>query len=164
LVRAYEIESQEAIYPRVVIDEHAIIEHKRDSRLRAEHNTLEYECQAIENILATGEDGTRYIDYLHASRSEFEDVGSWLSFLDCHASLVRSGLAQSGNRRVARKFEWLVRYHDGCVAKLREETTSSDAMADELYEDGMTVDLPSFVEGLFVRPRHTTPDFPGGSA
>src|SRR5665213_2249356 len=72
LVRAYEIESEEAIYPRVVIDEHAIAEHERDPRLRGEHNTIEYEHQAIEDLLGTGEDGTRYIDYLRASRSEFE--------------------------------------------------------------------------------------------
>jgi hypothetical protein len=157
LVRAFEIESQEAIYPRIVIDDHAIAEHGRDPRLRAEHNTLEYEREAIEDLLATGEDGTRYIDYLRASRSEFEPVGSWLDFLNRHASVVRSGLAQSANRRVARKFEWLARYHDRCVAELREETKSSHAIADELYEDSVTLELPSFVEGLFVHPRQTTP-------
>jgi hypothetical protein len=155
LVRAFEIESQEAIYPRIVIDDHAIAEHWRDPRLRAEHNPIEYERQVIEDLLATGEDGTRYIDYLRASRSEFEDVGSWLAFLNRHASLVRSGLAQPGNRRVARKFEWLARYHDACVAELREETTSSNALADEISEDGMRVNLPSIVEGLFVHPRQT---------
>jgi hypothetical protein len=120
LVRAFEIESQEAIYPRIVIDEYAIAEHERDPRLRAEHNTIEDERRVIEGLLATGEDGTRYIDYLRASRSEFDDVGGWLHFLDRHASVVRSGLAQPGNRRVARKFEWLARYHNGCVAELRE--------------------------------------------
>jgi hypothetical protein len=157
LVRAFEIESQEAIYPRIVIDEYAIAEHGRDPRLRAEHNTIEYEREAIEDLLATGEDGTRYIDYLRASRSEFEDVGSWLDFLSRHATLVRSGLAQPDNRRVTRKYEWLARYHDGCVAELREETTFSNAIADQLYEDGIKVDLPSLVEGLFVHPRQTTP-------
>jgi hypothetical protein len=155
LVRAYEIESQEAIYPRIVIEEDAIAEHGRDPRLRGEHNTLEYERQAIEGLLATGEDGTRYIDYLRASRSEFEYVGGWLEFLNRHASLVRDGLAQPSNHRVARKFEWLARYHDGCVAELLEETTSSDAMADELYEDGVKVDLASLIAGLFVHTDRT---------
>ncbi len=107
--------------------------------------------------MATGEDGTRYIDYLRASRSEFEFVGGWLEFLNRHASLVRNGLAQPGNHRVARKFEWLARYHDGCVAELQEETTSSDAMAEELYEDGVKLDLASLIAGLFVHPRQTMP-------
>jgi hypothetical protein len=157
LVRAYEIESQEAIYPRIVVDEDAIAEHEHDHRLRADHNTVEYESQAIRELLATGEDGTRYIDYLRASRSEFEEVGSWLGFLDRHASLVRSGLTQPGNRRTARKYEWLARYHDGCVAELREEIKSSDAISDQLYEDGMRLTLPSVIDGLFVHPGHTTP-------
>ena len=159
LVRAHEIENQEAIYPRVVVDEHAIAEHRRDPRLRAEHNTLEYEQQAIESLLATGEDSTRYIDYLRASRSEFDyvlEAGS--NFLDRHASVVRCGLAQPSDRRIARKFEWLARYHDVCVAELQREITSSQAMADELYEDGVTLDLPSFVQGLFVDPPATAED------
>ena len=158
LVRAHEIESQEAIYPRVVVDEHAIAEHRRDPRLRAEHNTLEYEQRAIESLLTTGEDSRRYIDYLRASRSEFDYVGSWLNFLNRHASLVRRGLAQPSDGRIARKFEWLGRYHDACVAALQREITSSQAMADELYEDGVTLDLPSLVQGLYVHPPATTED------
>jgi hypothetical protein len=66
LVWAYDIENQEAIYPRIVVDEHAIAEHGQDPRLRGEHNTIEFERRAIEELLATREDGTRYIDYLRA--------------------------------------------------------------------------------------------------
>ena len=84
-------------------------------------------------------------------------MGGWLEFLNRHASLVRNGVANAGNHRVARKFEWLARYHDECVAELLEETTSSDAMADELYEDGVKVDLASLIAGFFVHPRQTTP-------
>jgi hypothetical protein len=158
LVWAYDIENQEAIYPRIVVDEHAIAEHGQDPRLRGEHNTIEFEHQAIEELLATREDGTRYIDYLRASRSEFEHVGGWLEFLNRHASLVRNGLANAGNHRVARKFEWLARYHDECVAELLEETTSSDAMADELYEDGVKVDPASLIAGFLCIPDRRRPD------
>ena len=45
----------------------------------------------------------------------------------------------ASDRRIARKFEWLARYHDVCVAELQREITSSQAMADELYEDGVTL-------------------------
>lgn len=152
LVRAYEIESQEAIYPRIMVDERALAEHARDPRLRGEQNAIEYERQAVESLLATGEDGVRYIDYIRASRSEFEDLRSWFGFLSRHASLVRNGLAQLGNSRVIRKYEWLARYHDRCVVELREEAASSDAVARELYEDGMGVDVLTSIEGLFVLP------------
>jgi hypothetical protein len=151
LARAYDIESQEAIYPRVVVDEDAIGEHARDPRLRAEWNTLEYEREVVEELLATGDDGTRYVDYLRASRSEFERVRDWLGFLERHASVIQDGLAQAGHLRIVRKFVWLGRYHNSCVAKLREEISSSDAIADELFEDATTINLPEFTEKLLVR-------------
>lgn len=152
-MRAYEIESQEAIYPRIAVDEDAIAEHRRDPRLRGEHHTAEDEHPLIDEMLAVGEDGTRYIDYLRASRGEFRDIKDWLDFLSRHASLVRDGLEKSNTLRVTRKFEWLARYHDRCVAELQEEISSSDAIADELYEEGIELVLPSFVTKLFIHSR-----------
>jgi len=39
MVRAYEIESQEAIFPRIVVDDYALAQHQSDESLRSEANT-----------------------------------------------------------------------------------------------------------------------------
>ena len=151
LARAYQIETEEAIYPRIVIDDHALAEHERDPLLRSD-NDHDYEREMVGRFLATGEDGVRYLDYLRASRSEFETVTGWLRFLDSHASLIRRKRVEAKEARVARKYEWLARYHDGCVTELHDEIQRTASIADEVYEDGVSWDVPAFVEGLFIRP------------
>lgn len=149
MVRAYEIESQEAIYPRIVVDEHAIEQHRTDPQLRSQNNTLEYEIEAVGSLLSIGEDGTRFIDYLRASRSEFEELASYLDFLVQHAALVRAGLAEASDRRTLRKYTWLAHYHDRCVLELVSEAATSD-MDGALYEEGMEVDARAYLEGLLI--------------
>lgn len=150
MIRAYDIESQEAIFPRVVIDDHAIAEHRTDPRLRSEDNTLEDEIDAVDSLLGTGEDGTRFIDYLRASRKEFEDLGSYLKFLERHGDLVCKGRTQNWDRRTRRKYEWLACYHNRCVTELHEEAVTSDHLEGMLYEEGLNVEAKSYIEGLLV--------------
>jgi hypothetical protein len=150
MVRAFEIESQEAIYPRIVIDDYAIEQHQTNPWLRSQDNTLEYEIKAVADLLTTGEDGTRFIDYLRASYSQFEGLASYLDFLSSHADLVRDGQKQATDRRTRRKYEWLARYHDRSVARLLEQVAASSAMRDELYEEGVEVDAAAYVKSLFV--------------
>ena len=45
----------------------------------------------VQDLLGTGEDGIRFIDYLRASRSEFEELTSYLAFLERHAALICDG-------------------------------------------------------------------------
>lgn len=150
IIRAYEIESQEAIFPRVVIDDHAIEEHRTDRRLRSQNNTLEYEIEAVDSLLRTADDGTRFIDYLRSSRSEFEELSSYIDFLAQHSGHIRKGRTENIGKRVKRKYEWLARYHNGCVTELHEEAAASDDLHDMLYEEGLRVDAVSHIEALFV--------------
>ena len=149
VVRAFEIESQAAIFPRVVIDEYAIEQHRTDPRLRAEDNPLEYELEVVGKFLKTGEDGTRFIDYLRAGRGEFKELSSYLAFLERHAGLIREGRAQVSDTRISRKYEWLAHYHDGCVFEILEAATSDD-LGDTLYEEGLIVDTSSYIRRLLV--------------
>lgn len=153
VVRAHEIESEEAVFPRVVVDEDAIRQHRSDPRLRNEDNTLEFEIRAIVGLLTTGEDGTQFIDYLRASRSEHDDLGSYLEFLKSHANLVQGGLGRARSRRVKRKYEWLARYHDRCISELLEEAQASSDLSDALYEEGLPKDACDYIEELFIEPK-----------
>jgi hypothetical protein len=124
LIRAYEIESQEAIFPRIVVGEEALVEHRSNKALRSESNTLKYELEAIDKLLAVGEDGTRYINYLAAAESEI-DEGGYPDFLHRHAELIRDGRVAASDLRVKRKFEWLARYHNATVVPMRDHVLSS---------------------------------------
>jgi len=129
MVRAYEIESQEAIYPRIVIDDLALEQHASDEGLRSDHNTLEYEQRMLAGILAAGDDGTKYIDYLRAD-AEFDDPGLYFQFLQDHAKLIREGRKASQDRRIRRKYEWLAAYHNKRIQAIRQNFLSSKERAD----------------------------------
>ncbi len=145
MVRAYEIESQEAIFPRIVIDDHAIEQHQNDPLLRSEDNTLEYEIEAVGRLLGTGEDGTRFIDYLRASRNEFDSFEEYLNFLEQHATLIREGRAEVTDRRTLRKYAWLSCYHNSCIEEIRERVSASTQVDSLLDEEGLTIDLESLI-------------------
>jgi hypothetical protein len=135
MVRAYEIESQEAIYPRIVVDDYAIEQHRVDRRLHADHNLPEHEFDMIERLLAVGEDGTLFIDYIRAAQSECEYLSVYLEFLNSHADLIRKASAKNQDIRVKRKYEWLRRYHNACVEPMRDATLSSKKKVQEFLAE-----------------------------
>ena len=126
MIRAFEIESQEAIFPRVVIDDHAIAEYQSDPRLRSQSHTTEFGFDEINSLLAIGDDGTRYIDYLRAAEGNLDDPGLYFDFLDRHATILRSNLQLKLDRRTKRKFIWLMKYHNSVVDEWRERTGKSE--------------------------------------
>lgn len=114
MVRAYEIESHEALYPRIVVDQAAYQSFLDDARLRNQDHHLEEEVRYVANLLRVDADGSRFIDYLAGSEGEFDDPAGYLLFLKSHAELVRGKLAATTGR-VREKFEWLAAYHNSVV-------------------------------------------------
>lgn len=134
MVRAYEIESQEAVYPRIVIDDDALERHKLDPLLRSDNNSLAEERKLLRLLLAIGDDGTRYIDYLNAA-AEFDGPSLYLGFLQTHAQLIRAGKVESANRSVRRKYEWLAVYHNKQIDGMRKAVLSNRQKAISFYEE-----------------------------
>ncbi|MCD2180302.1 hypothetical protein [Rhizobium sp. C1] len=130
MVRAYEIESGEAIYPRIVIDDPAYEQFLSDARLHNENHDPEEEMEYVNSLLRTGEDGTRFIDYLGASESEFDTFEGYLRFVERHATLIRENLAASHRPTVRRKYVWLARYHNEVVAQIRRKFEVGELSTD----------------------------------
>ncbi|MBV5258997.1 hypothetical protein FLX56_11290 [Synechococcus moorigangaii CMS01] len=120
MVRAYEIESSEAVYPRIVVEEAAYQCLLTDARLRKEDHSLEEEVSYVDRFLRLDADGKRYIDYLGASESEFDDLVGYFDFLEQHANLISGKLAATTGQ-VRAKFEWLTRYHNSVVGEILAE-------------------------------------------
>lgn len=134
MVRAFEIESEEAIYPRIVVDDAAYQAFLDDERLRSEDNDIDDEKRYVERLMRTGEDGTRYLDYLRAE-SEFDDEVAYYLFIDRHAALIRAGLAAAGSARVRRKYAWLAGYHNEVVGALVDDYEAERRSAAVFYSD-----------------------------
>lgn len=149
LVRAYEIETHEAVHPRIVVDEAAYQQFLADARLRKEGHDLEEEVRYVDCLLRADADSTRFIDYLGASESEFDDPAGYFAFLEQHAGLVREKLAATSDR-VRSKFEWLARYHNAVVEEILAEFDDGRRSA-EAFEAEWTCDPVPLLRAMIVK-------------
>ena len=113
LVRAYEMESEEVVFPRIAVDEAVLDRLRSDPTMRREGHTLEQELEFYDKLLEEDASGLRYIDYLGAALGECEDYGEYMQFLEYHKTLVENGLIGKGLKpKVRRKYNWLRNYHN----------------------------------------------------
>jgi hypothetical protein len=106
MVHAYEMESQLARYPRVIVDP-AVIRLAR--RRRNEDHSPDDEERYIRDFITEDEDGQLFIDYISwnavVAVAGADDEG-YPDYLATLCRLLRSGLAHS-DPRVAEKYLWL---------------------------------------------------------
>lgn len=111
--RAYELESEYATFPRIVIGPEAFAMLRRDPRLVSDHHDLVDEIHYSRNLLRQGDDGLWYVDYLRAIQGELDEPENYPNLLDEHRTLILS--RSEGARRsprVMHKLLWLARYHN----------------------------------------------------
>lgn len=133
LVRAYEMESDEVVFPRIAVDETVLSRLQTDPSLRRDEHTLEQEMEFCDELLAEDLSGLRYIDYLGAARGEYIEYGDYVEFLQRHKALVNKGLvvSNSTNPKVRRKYNWLRNYHNKQVYVVLEKL--EPGVMDEEY-------------------------------
>jgi hypothetical protein len=124
LVRAYELESSMAVYPRIVIDPvviHALFE---NPAMRG-HDDVEEDLEYVDDLVRQGEDGLFFVDYLKACRSELNNPGEGFQLkLREHAAFITEAAANFKQlTSVKQKYLWLARYHNAVVS----ETPDADA-------------------------------------
>jgi hypothetical protein len=119
LVRAHSLESEFAIYPRIVIDPVVFEEYESEPLLRNEIHDLETEKKYIARLVRRDSDGLYFLDYLRACLSEFNEEGQELLFLLDHKRLiVKNGARLDGLNKIAAKYLWLATYHNRTVRRL----------------------------------------------
>lgn len=148
MVRAYEIETDEAVFPRIVVDAAAYQSFLEDERLRKQDHRLDEELRYVDRLLRIDEDGKRFIDYLTASESEFDDPPSYFLFLESHAQLVRGKLAATTGQ-VREKFEWLATYHNSVVEDLLAQFADGRRSAEAFLTE-FGVDVVSFLQAAVI--------------
>jgi len=136
LVRAYELESSLAVYPRIIIDPEVLRVFEQTTCLKKDGHDHETERPYIRNLLAKGDDGIYFVDYLRCWGRE--DSDNLYSLLDTHASLIRRFASEATVLDAkSAKVNWLANYHN----EVAREWGDNDLMI-KAQDLPMTFDLP----------------------
>lgn len=150
MVRAYELETHEAVYPRIIVDAAGYQYFLKDARLRSQDHDLEEELLYVDRLLRVDADGQRFINYLGASEPEFDHPADYFLFLKSHAELVRGRLATTTGR-VREKFEWLAAYHNSVVDELIAQFNDG-RRSEGAFQDEFDLDAGAFLQAMVVYP------------
>lgn len=121
MVRAYELESSYANYPRIVIDPLAVSAFLSDPRLRKQDHTIEEERGYIKSLVKRGADGLYYLNYLEAFRGEMDDPEEYPEFLRRLKTTILEEVKNGGDRlNILQKYTWLARYQNTVASKFED--------------------------------------------
>lgn len=114
--RAYDLESQFANAPRIVVGAEAFAALRTDPRLLAVDHTPEEDIAYIRRMLRRGDDGLWFIDYLQAMRGELDNPEFHPDLVAQHRALILEGInSSSPQSRVFQKYLWLAHYLNDVV-------------------------------------------------
>lgn len=88
IIQAYQLESQTAIFPRVIVPKEAVEMVKEVPALKAFHNSVQEELEEIKGLLQYDKEEFYFIDYINAGRSEILPP-NFLAFLANHKTTRR---------------------------------------------------------------------------
>jgi hypothetical protein len=136
LVKAYELESKYAVYPRIVID--------RDLIFNAQAGGY---GGSWEDYFSRGEDGAFYVDYLFSTSlmGLFSASTEGIPRLRDHRRIIESKIRKANekhNERVKQKYMWTALYHDRVVKRLvdrfgKDFPAEMEAIAQLRFPDGV---------------------------
>lgn len=118
MVNAYYLESQAAVYPRILVDPKVI---EYDLQYRGINNTQEFEKKFIESLIEQDSDGKIFLDFL-SQYNEFNDYETYNAYMVNVRNFIIGALYNSkSNARVFDKYIWLKNYYNSTVSKVYKE-------------------------------------------
>lgn len=138
MVKAYNLESEFAVHPRIVLDPELLHAFESDPLLRSKEHTIDDEREYIRKLTRTDSDGLVFIDYLRGILTEFDDEGDDLDFFEAHKALILEHADNhKGLNRIAAKLLWAATYHNAIVRGAGEKffTSRDDQMDNFLITD-----------------------------
>jgi len=132
LVRAYQLESTVAEYPRIIIDPRIIERFRTSEDLDSDWHDHDQEMGYVADWLKKGSDGLYFIDYLRLVISESDNTAEALEFFRRHRDLITEQANLNENRLgIAVKYNWLIEYHNTYISSLNNDALEEyDAVAD----------------------------------
>jgi hypothetical protein len=119
VVKAYDLEQNIAIYPRIIIDSDII---KLVNNAYAKGNWGASYKQDYRDVLCLSDSGLYYLDYLRAIETELDNPEDYPAVLRTHKELIQRRIKKENiTSRVKAKIQWLANYHDGVIENISEE-------------------------------------------
>ena len=116
VIRAYELEKDVAVFPRIIIDPILLTLFERAQVLRSEDNDFAEEQEYCFSLLKCGDDGIWFVDYLSAAERELDEQEYYPVFLANHKRMILRDRDESiGLERRNHKYTWLTTYHNATV-------------------------------------------------
>ena len=127
MVRAFKIESEEAVYPLIMIDDAALEAYLSDESLWKDGDVDADEAHLVQQFIGVADDGSHFVDYLRAAGpGEFDaGVAGQIEFLQRHRQLITDNLTIE-DQKARRKLVWLANYHNRFIVELREQYDMDD--------------------------------------
>lgn len=120
-VRAYELESVYANFPRIVLDPALIQQLHEDRRLASTHNSLQEEFAYISKNIRRESDGIYFVDYLRSFLDEIDDQNNIPVFLRNHKELIVNNFGGTTQLTpVSAKYLWMASYHNSVIREFNE--------------------------------------------
>lgn len=143
--RAYDLESQFAVSPRIVIGQEAFDALRTDRRLISEDHTAEEDIAYIRRLVTRSDDGLWFVDYLAAMQGELDHPEYFPDYVAGHrAHIVDGATSASVRSRVFQKYLWLAHYLNGVVDRCGLPTALRLSQADIPAPDELA-DRPSWM-------------------
>jgi len=125
MVRGYSLESEIAVYPRIIVDPIVIETFKNDDLLVFCPTGLDVKINRridrshIRKLVRRDSDGLYFIDYLRAILSEFDDEDGYIDFLAYHKRLILThSAAQKPISKISAKLLWVAAYHNSVIREI----------------------------------------------
>jgi hypothetical protein len=124
LISAYELERDQAKYPRIILDEQLMAALRSDHLLRHRHRDYGEEMKFVSSAIKRDDDDVIFIDYLGFMQTVLKNQkSSYHGLVETHKNLIEMNIAKfQENKRVLSKYLWLRKYHNAVVhAKIEQE-------------------------------------------
>jgi len=111
IIDAYEVESKQALYPRIVVHPSVFTEIRNNPRVWT-HNDAATEMEAVKDLLHHDqENGVYYIDYLRVMKDELDFPENYGLYLETFRQRLDTMLNETQDAGARSKLEWMRRYH-----------------------------------------------------
>jgi hypothetical protein len=112
IIDAFDVESKQALYPRIVVHGSVFEELKRNPRVWTHDGDGNGELKAVKSLLHHDEEnGLYYIDYLRVMESEFDSPDFYPEYLEQFRKKITEMIAKTSHPGALSKLEWMQRYH-----------------------------------------------------
>lgn len=122
LIESHSLESNGALYPRIIVDEKLLKEFRHNKLLRNKDNTFDQDKSELNSLITKGEDGSYFIDYLKIAVNDLDPETELLGYLIKHKQMIDKGLASSTSFNILRKYQWLSEYHNKQINQLNQKS------------------------------------------